>query len=111
MLLYILRHRIAILILGIVVTLFLGFNLKYLSIDGSFSTVLPDNDSDFLFNRYVEETFGSSDELIIFIKDKNGIYSPDSVRLIEQISRELAEIDEVDKSRIFSIISAADNDV
>ncbi|MBI9099633.1 MAG: MMPL family transporter, partial [Spirochaetaceae bacterium] len=107
MLQYLLKHRIPILIIGIISTILMGFNMIYLSIDGSFSSVLPKNDSDFLYNRYVEQTFGNSDELIILVKDKRTIYSERSLRLIKELSRELSLIEAVDESRIFSILTAS----
>jgi len=111
MLLLILKYRIPILITGIAITILLGFNVIYLSIDGSFTSVLPDNDSVFLYNRYVEETFGNSDELIILIKDDRGIYNEETIRLINNLSEELSALEEVDQDRLMSIVHAADADV
>jgi len=110
MIIFILKHRIPVLISGIVLTLLLGFNVIYLSIDGSFSTVLPDNDSVFLYNRYVEKTFGNSDELIILIKNDRGIYNSETIQLIKDLSDELSDIEEVDKDRLMSIVHASDSD-
>lgn len=92
-------------------TLLLGFNVIFLSIDGSFLTLLPEQDSDFRYNRYVEETFGNSDELIILIHDERGIYNQETIGMIDSLSRELSQFQEVDKDRLLSVIQAADNNL
>ena len=89
---YFLKHRVAILVIGIVITLLLGINVIFLKIDGSFTTVLPENDPDFLFNQYVEETFGSADEIIIFIRDTKSIYREPVIRLINDLSNDLMRL-------------------
>lgn len=105
---FFLRHRKSVLIIGIVFTLILGANAFFLSINGSFATVLPKDDPDFLYNRYVEETFGHSDEIIILLTDEKTIYREPVIRAIQGITNELANLDLIEKNSIFSVLTASD---
>ena len=105
---FLLKHRILILITGLMVTLLLGINVIFLEIDGSFTTILPEVDPDFLFNRHVEKTFGSSDEIIILIKDEESIYRESVIRLINELTHELANLETVTGGSIFNILTASD---
>ncbi|MBI9107653.1 MAG: RND family transporter [Spirochaetales bacterium] len=99
------RHRKKVLFSGIIITIFWGINLINLSIDGSFSSVLPETDPDFLFNRSVEEDFGSSDEVIILIKNQEGIYTKDVIELIQGFSEGLALIKDIEESKVISLLT------
>ena len=98
-------HRKAVLLIGIFITLLWASQLIYLRIDGSFSSVLPETDPDFLFNQAVEEEFGSADELIVLIRNKSGIFTRETIELIETFSIALAEIKAVDGSKIVNILT------
>ena len=98
-------HRKAVLLIGIFITLLWASQLIYLRIDGSFSSVLPETDPDFLFNQAVEEEFGSADELIVLIRNKSGIFTRETIELIETFSIDLAEIKAVDGSKIVNILT------
>lgn len=107
---FFLRHRRFVLLAGIIITLLLGVNSVFLGINGSINTVLPENDPDFLYNRYVEDTFGHSDEIIIFITDSETIYREPVIRAVDGISRELAGLEMVDGTGVFSFLTASDFD-
>lgn len=102
---FILKHRLLILICGIVITLALGINSIFLSIDGGFMSVLPTNDPDFQYNSYVEETFGDADELIILVENENGIFNDNTLTLIDSLTNELSKFPEVDEYMIISVLS------
>ncbi len=99
---FILRHRVIILVVTVIITVMLGWNMVYLKIDSSFSTVLPKDDPDFLFNRYVEETFGESDEIILLIRSENGVFREAVIRLIDRLEMDLAAIDFIERESIIS---------
>jgi len=101
------RHRKKVLFSGIILTVFWGINLINLSIDGSFSSVLPETDPDFLFNRSVEEDFGSSDEVIILIRNREGIYTKDVVELIQGFTEDLASIKDIEENKVISLLTVS----
>ena len=101
------KHRKTVLAAGFILTVFWAVNLFNLRIDGSFSNVLPATDPDFIFSRTVEEDFGSSDEVIILIRDKSGIYSGEVISLIEEYTLGLKEIDAIDGDRIASLLTVS----
>ena len=101
------QHRRTVLIIGIVITLFWAVNLVNIRIDGSFTSVLPETNSDFVFNRSVEAEFGSADEIIILIKDGDSVYTRETAEVITNLSRELAAYDEIDGNRIQSMLRAS----
>jgi len=107
---FFLRYRKTVLILGIISTILLGANALFLKINGSFTTVLPQDDPDFLYNRYVEETFGHSDEIIILLTDETSIYREEIIRAVEGISRDLGDLDLVESNSIFSYLTVSDFD-
>ncbi len=100
-------HRKFVLFISIVLTLLWSTQLIHLGIDASFSSVLPETDPDYIFNKAVEKEFGSSDELIVLITDDTGIYSDDVLDCIEEISAALAETEHVDKNKIVSMLTLA----
>lgn len=102
------KHRKTVLALGIALTIFWGSQLIHLSIDGSFSSVLPETDPDFLFNRSVEEDFGSSDEIIFLLRRGAGIYTRGVMELIDGITGDLARMDEVEGRKIITALKASD---
>ena len=101
------QHRRAVLIIGIVITLFWAANLVNIRIDGSFTSVLPETNKDFVFNRSVEAEFGSADEIIILIKDKNSVYTRETAELITELSAELAGFEAIEGDRIQSMLSVS----
>ncbi|MBB6479285.1 efflux RND transporter permease subunit [Spirochaeta isovalerica] len=107
---FFLRHRKAVLIIGIVSTVLLGANALFLKINGSFTTVLPKDDPDFLYNRYVEDTFGHSDEIILLLTDEESIYNEEVIRAVKGITEDLSELDLIESNSIFTFLTASDFD-
>lgn len=105
------RHRRAVLFIGIAITIFWAFNLINIRIDGSFTTVLPETDPDFLFNRSVEEEFGSSDEIIVLIQSRDNIYNRDTVELILDLTDELKTHSEIAGDKVINMLSISGFDV
>lgn len=101
------KHRKTVLVIGIILTLFWAYNLTGLRIDSGFSSVLPENDPDSVFNRSVEEDFGSSDEVIVLIRSTDGIYNPAVITLIRDLSADLALINDIQGGKIISLLTAA----
>ncbi|MBN2657861.1 MAG: RND family transporter [Spirochaetales bacterium] len=107
---FFLRHRKAVLIIGVVSTVLLGANALFLKINGSFTTVLPKDDPDFIYNRYVEDTFGHSDEIILLLTDEKSIYSEDVIRAVKGITDDLSRLDLIASNSIFTFLTVSDFD-
>ncbi|HAK45414.1 MAG TPA: hypothetical protein DCO79_05790, partial [Spirochaeta sp.] len=101
------HRRKAVLFIGIAITVFWALNMLNIRIDGSFTTVLPETDPDFLFNRTVEEEFGSSDEVIILIQSDETVYSRETAELITVLSNKLAGYDEIDGDKIINMLKVS----
>lgn len=99
-------HRRLILLLLVVFSAFMGYELRNLHIDAGFEKLLP------LDHRYIEtfldhrEEFGGANRLMIAVRARDGdIFDPDFFRTLEKVTDEVFFLPGVDRSSVQSIFT------
>jgi predicted RND superfamily exporter protein len=96
------RDRLIIIIIALI-TLFFAFQLPKIEIDNDIMTFLPDDNESVIVNNKMEDIFGSSDNMIVAVKAKRGnIFKSENIKLIDQLTEELAGVKNVDEVTSFS---------
>ena len=99
----ILKHDRLIIIIIALITLFFAFQLPKIEIDNDIMTFLPDDNESVIVNNKMEDIFGSSDNMIVAVKAKRGnIFKSENIKLIDQLTEELAGVKNVDEVTSFS---------
>ena len=99
----ILKHDRLIIIIIALITLFFAFQLPKIEIDNDIMTFLPDDNESVIVNNKMEDIFGSSDNMIVAVKVKRGnIFKSENIKLIDQLTEELAGVKNVDEVTSFS---------
>ncbi len=99
----ILKHDSLIIIIIALITLFFAFQLPKIEIDNDIMTFLPDDNQSVIVNNKMEDIFGSSDSMIVAVKvKKENIFTSENINLINQMTEELAAVENVDEVTSFS---------
>jgi predicted RND superfamily exporter protein len=99
----ILKHDRLIIIIIALITLFFAFQLPKIEIDNDIMTFLPDDNQSVIVNNKMEDIFGSSDSMIVAVKvKKDNIFTSENINLINQMTEELAGVENVDEVTSFS---------
>jgi hypothetical protein len=99
----ILKHDRLIIIIIALITVFFAFQLPKIEIDNDIMTFLPDDNESVIVNNKMEDIFGSSDSMIVAVKVKNeNIFTSKNIKLIDQMTEELAGVENVDEVTSFS---------
>ncbi|SIQ62174.1 efflux RND transporter permease subunit [Halanaerobium kushneri] len=99
----ILKHDRLIITIIAIITLFFAFQLPKIEIDNDIMTFLPDSNKSVIVNNKMEDIFGSSENMIVAVKVRNGnIFTSKNIKLIDQMTEELEAIKNVDEVTSFS---------
>ncbi|MCG8337833.1 MAG: MMPL family transporter [Proteobacteria bacterium] len=104
----ILRYRIVIIIFLISCSIPFAYNIQYLTKDAGVSSLVPGDHPDFLFSSRVEDLFGATDEIVVGVNSKNGIYTKEALQLIHELTLFFEELDEIDEDDVLSITNVDD---
>ena len=100
---FIIKNRIIILILSVLLMIGMGFLMTKMKKDTAVTTLLPKDDDNFKYYDDVQKTFGGIEEYIIAVRDYEGIYKVENIKLIDEISRMLKNIPDIDEDDVLSI--------
>lgn len=107
----VIRHPVIVLLLAIV--LFLGFasQLSKLQKDSRADAFLAPDNPALVYKNKVKEAFGLSDPMVVAVANESvdGIYTPANLQLVERLSDELKQIENIDPDRIVSL--ATENNI
>ena len=130
---FLLNNRTLVIINTIVLTVIVAFGMIGLEIDSSITSVLPEDNPDFLYNQKISEIFTSSEEIIISVitdpdleKNSNkansnvsltnldlsnenefSVYSISNIEMINKFTKFVLSLEQVDKEGVNSIITIA----
>lgn len=105
---FILKHRIVIIIFLILLTLPFAMGIKLLTRDAGISSLLPEDDPDYIYYKETEELFGSADQVVIGLKFQDSVYTEQNIRLINNVTEFLKSLDEIDKDDVLSLTTVDD---
>ncbi len=105
---FILRYRVIIIVILISLTLPFGYHIQYLTKDAGVSSLVPKSHPDIQFSDRMQELFGASDQIVVGVNAKNGIYTKEALSLIYELTRFLEEQDEIDEDDVLSITNIDD---
>ena len=101
----ILKFRLPVLIMG---TLFMGFAGSFLpsiTRDTTSDAFIPKDNPARVYREEVKETFGLADPIVIavFQDGDNGVFTPEGLQLVEQLTLALQDIPNIDPERVVSL--------
>ena len=94
---YLLGHPVLVLFFLAIILIISATNIKNFTLDASADTLILEDDRDLKIFRNISERYKSSDFMILTLTDKNkNIFSSDTLRLIDTLSREIKTIQNID---------------
>jgi len=105
---FVLKYRIPIIIILIGITVFLGFGLKKMTKENGIEALLPTDNSDYLFFKYMEKEFGATDQIVLGITFKDSVYSKENLSLIRNLSTFFEGVEDIEDDNVLSL-STIDN--
>lgn len=93
---FIVRHRIPIIIVTIIITIFFGYFAKNVKISSNLMSLAPENQEELVALNRVLEKFGSSTFVMISVKSDDA-YSLSTLTKIKNISEQIRKLPEVDE--------------
>ena len=94
---YLLGHPVLALLFLAVILAISATNIKNFTLDASADTLILEDDQDLKIFRNITERYQSSDFMILTLTDKNkNIFSSDTLRLIDTLSKEIKTIENID---------------
>ena len=94
---YLLGHPVLALLFLAVILAISATNIKNFTLDASADTLILEDDQDLKIFRNITERYQSSDFMILTLTDKNkNIFSSDTLRLIDTLSREISTVENID---------------
>ena len=94
---YLLGYPILVLFFLAIILMISASNIKNFTLDASADTLILEDDSDLKIFRDISERYQSSDFMILTLTDKKrNIFSSDTLRLIDTLSREIKTVENID---------------
>jgi len=100
---FIIKYRISILVVLMVLTALIGFQLKSFTRDAGISALLPEGHPDYVYWKEMEGVFGASDQIVIGVTAKENIYQANTISLIHELTTFLENLDEIDEDDVISL--------
>lgn len=96
-------HYKPILILSFLVFVVSVVSLPKLTKDTRYEAFLPPQDSVLIQRNNIKETFGLKDPMVIAVKNDNGIFNKNSLKIVADLSEKLKEIPGIDPDQVRSL--------
>ena len=94
---YLLGHPVLALLFLAIILAISATNIKNFTLDASADTLILEDDQDLKIFRNITERYQSSDFMILTLTDKDkNIFSSDTLRLIDTLSREISTVENID---------------
>jgi len=104
----ILRFRVIIIVLLIILTVPIGYQITNLTLDTGISALVPESHPEYKFSNLVEEQFGAMDQIVIGITTREGVFTRDALKLIYELTLFYEEMDEIEEDDVISITNIND---
>jgi hypothetical protein len=102
---HIIHHPKSVLIVLLLITCFFGYHARHIRLDSSVESLLPDDDPESQYYDEVRKLFGS-DEVGVIGLIADDIYTPDLLRKLQQLTKEIEKLDGV--ASVLSLANAVD---
>ncbi|GAB4345384.1 MAG: hypothetical protein Kow0099_25610 [Candidatus Abyssubacteria bacterium] len=81
----------------VIATVLVSLSLRSLRLETDVETMMPEHHPVFIYNKKVEEIFGTKKMVIVGVIDEGptGVFNPDTLKLVEQLSLRIEEMDGV----------------
>lgn len=104
----ILRYRILVIVLLLAISIPIGVNIRHLTKDAGVSSLVPETHPAYAFSNRVEELFGATDQIVIGVTSEKGIYKPEALQLIDELTRFFENMEELDPDDVVSLTNVKD---
>ncbi|MGM0436665.1 MAG: efflux RND transporter permease subunit [Bacillota bacterium] len=104
---FVLKKPIITLLILLAITGYFTFQIyDKARIETNLDEYMPENHPAFEKSDHYEELFGISDAVVVAVENRNGIYNKETLKQIENIQKELANLDEINGNEIKSLATA-----
>ncbi len=103
-----LKYRVLIVLLLIGATGLIGANIRHLSREAGISSLMPEDNPDYLYWKEAEDIFGSSEQVVIAITAQETIYTPEHLSLIHELTQFFEGLEYIDSEDITSLTNVDD---
>ncbi|MFT6751047.1 MAG: hydrophobe/amphiphile efflux-3 (HAE3) family protein [Candidatus Azotimanducaceae bacterium] len=101
---FIVKFRVAVLILGLLGVVVAASYLPKLNRDTSADAFIPDDNPALIYREQVKETFGLADPIVIAIFNETGsIFTPENLQIIESLTLSVQNMNNIDPDRVVSL--------
>ncbi|MBT4637993.1 MAG: RND family transporter [Deltaproteobacteria bacterium] len=105
---FIIKYRIALIVLLLLITVPFGLNIPKLTRDAGISSLIPDDHPDYAFSGEMEEVFGAVDQVVIGISSARGIYTREALTAIRELTEFSESLEEIDPDDVISLTNIDD---
>jgi hypothetical protein len=93
------KRPITVLLILAAMTFILAPGMLKLKIDNSIETIMPKNDSEYLFYNQIKETYGDNGQFIVMAISAKDLFSPDTLQKLDDLVADLEEYKYFDKKK------------
>ena len=105
---FIIKYRVALIILLVLTTLPFGLNIPQLTRDASVSSLIPESHPDYAFSSRMEELFGAVDQVVIGVSAEKGVYTKDVLTAIRELTEFSENLEAIDPDDVISLTNIDD---
>jgi predicted RND superfamily exporter protein len=103
-----LRHRWGIIVTTLILTAFLGLQIKKMGKDVSINSMLSADNPDFIYAEKMEDLFGATDQFVIGVRFPDTVYTVKNLTLVKELSDYLEILPQVNRDDVKSIFATKD---
>ncbi len=105
---FIIKYRVALIILLVLMTLPFGLSIPQLTHDASVSALIPESHPDYKFSSQMEDLFGAVDQVVIGVSSEKGVYTKDVVTAIRELTEFSENLVAIDPDDVLSLTNIDD---
>lgn len=105
---WVIKHRTGVILFLLALGVLLGKNIKHLTKEAGVSSLLSEDNPDYLYFKETEDIFGATDQIVVGITVEDTIYTIENIRLINEISMFLESLEEIEDDEVVSLTTIDD---
>ncbi|MGD9156202.1 MAG: hypothetical protein PVG90_11975 [Bacillota bacterium] len=94
---FILKYRVAIIVVALALMVFFGSQIKKMGKDVSINSMLPADNPDFIYAEKMEDLFGATDQFVIGVRFPDTVYTMKNLTVVKEISDYLENMPQINK--------------
>ncbi|MBW1645765.1 MAG: RND family transporter [Deltaproteobacteria bacterium] len=100
------RHRLAVIVIFCLTTLFMAYSASHLRIDAGFTKLVPMKHEFMKTYVHYQQEFGGANKILVVLAPKKGdIFTPEFFTALQKVTDEIFFLPGVDRSRVISIFT------